>query len=587
MLSTPVSKRNESHVHDSPIVPTLTRCRIDIRYHAGEILVTSTGLSKELRWAAQLHGGERRGKAWAIPVTKLHGFIEFCSSRGSEVVPEGFHEYLITMAHVYDLRYSDMRTLPKWGDMYPFQQSGAQFLATYPRALLLDEMGLGKTITALMALPSGASGIIVCPASLRLNWKVEGEKWRPDLEFVVRDRPAPLNEMMGDAMVIMSPEGLVRSLAMMRASDDEVPAVIKCSVFDEAHYFKNKDAKRSEAAAWVAKHAQICWGLSGTIMTNTPPDVRGVLRTFGLFNAAFATGYYFDNQFGMERDSRTGEVTWPEDPPHAEEVARSIGRVAMRRTRAEVLPDLPEKTWATVTVDISGVKGVDGQKIDIPDVGDAIERVYTAENKRGTKAVPADWTVIGRTRALVAEAKIPAMLEFVARFVESGTPLVVACYNRAPLDALKEAGYPTITGSTSHLQRSLSVMRFQCEEVGVIGIQLQAGGTGITLTRASHMLMVQRDWSPAVNVQAEDRICRIGQEHPVIIYDMFANHPLDQKLSRALRAKQTRIASTIGKVGDSVLYGAGMVAQLRALAEVVDKRVAARHTLRTPHAVSK
>lgn len=562
------------------ITPTLTKCRIDIRYDDGEILVSSTGPSKEIRWAAQLHGGEQRKKQWAIPATKMHGFVEFCTSQGSTVVPEPPHIGPMLRNEAFQMfaRYGMMTVLPMWPNMYPFQQSGAQFLATYPRALLLDEMGLGKTITALLALPSEASGIIVCPASLRLNWKLEGEKWRPDLKFAICTRPKQMK--VHSAMVIMSPEclGKLSDDGNIHLYDQAKGAVI----FDEAHYYKNPKTKRSQAAAWVAKRASTCWGLTGTIMTNKPPDVRGVLRTFGLFNAAFATGYFFDRQYGMERDGRTGEITWPTEPPHAAEVTRSIERVAMRRTRAEVLPDLPEKTWADVTVDISGVKGTDGQRLEIPTEGDAFERVYQALDKTGTKAVPADWSVIGRTRALVAEAKIPAMLEFVERFVESGTPLVVACFNRAPLDALDKMGYPTITGGTTPGYRQARVNGFQQGEHLVIGIQLQAGGTGITLTRASHMLMVQRDWSPSVNVQAEDRICRIGQEHPVIIYDLWANHPLDQRISRALRDKQTRIATTVGRVGDRVLYGEGMVEQLRALAKHVDNQVNVMHTSKVP-----
>jgi len=557
----------------SPITPPLTPCTVTLRYCNGKILAKSSGITKEFRWACHLHGGTQVNKEWAIPTTKLYDFIGFCSSRGAGFeVGEGVAAFVWYRAGELAKRYQELEAHPFWDKLYPYQRSGAQFLSTYSHALLLDEMGLGKTIQALMALPKGATGLIVCPASLRLNWQIEGEKWRPDLRFEICKTPKRMH--LTEAMLVMSPECLTAL-----SSPDIFDQGKGCVVFDECHYYKNPKAKRSIAAAHVAKYAQTCWGLTGTAMANAPPDIRGVLRTFGLFNNAFATGEYFDRQFGMSRDHMTGFVTWPKKPEHAAEVARSISRVAMRRTRAEALPDLPKKSWAEIVVDISSDKVAN---LELPEEGETMQRVYRALDKEGVKAVPADWSVIGRVRAKVAAAKIPAMLTFIASFLESKTPLVVACFNRAPLQAMQDEGYHVIHGDVNATARHVAVTAFQDGDTDVIGIQLQAGGIGLNLQRASHMLMVQRDWSPSVNTQAEDRLVRIGQTNAVIIYDLLANHPLDQRISRAVRDKQTRIAATVGRVGDSILYGEGLIAQMKSLAAHIDNRAEQAHNITSP-----
>jgi len=111
---------------------------------------------------------------------------------------------------------------------------------------------------------------------------------------------------------------------------------------------------------------------------------------------------------------------------------------------------------------------------------------------------------------------------------------------------------------------------FQAGKTGIIGIQVQSGGTGITLTRAHHMLMVQRDWSPAVNAQAEDRLARIGQKaDSCVIYDMLANHPLDAILSRNLRDKQTRINATVNQVHTTITSGRKLEHRMRELANYI------------------
>src|SRR5262249_3326827 len=132
-------------------------------------------------------------------------------------------------------------------------------------------------------------------------------------------------------------------------------------------------------------------------------------------------------------------------------------------------------------------------------------------------------------RAKLAQSRIRAMLEVVGQFEQHGEPLVVFSAHRGPVGALADrAGWEVITGDTEPPRRREIVEAFQAGRLKGIALTIRAGGTGLTLTRASTALFVDLDWTPANNLQAEDRLCRIGQEAGhVRIIQMVSDHPLD------------------------------------------------------------
>lgn len=136
-------------------------------------------------------------------------------------------------------------------------------------------------------------------------------------------------------------------------------------------------------------------------------------------------------------------------------------------------------------------------------------------------------------------------------YEESQTPLVVASAHRAPVDALgAREGWATITGDTPAAKRAEIVKRFQDGNLKGVALTIQAGGVGLTLTRASTMIFVDLDWTPGNNVQCEDRICRIGQRaDSVLVIRMVSDHPLDRHILEILKKKmcliETAIESTV------------------------------------------
>src|SRR5262245_5578154 len=128
------------------------------------------------------------------------------------------------------------------------------------------------------------------------------------------------------------------------------------------------------------------------------------------------------------------------------------------------------------------------------------------------------------------------MLELVEQFEDQGGPLVVFSAHREPIEALAaRGGWGVITGGTEPRRRQEVVDAFQAGRLKGVGRTIQAGGTGLTLTRASTALFVDLDWTPANNLQAEDRVCRIGQRAGhVRIIRMVSDHPLDRRVLRVL-----------------------------------------------------
>jgi SNF2 family DNA or RNA helicase len=146
----------------------------------------------------------------------------------------------------------------------------------------------------------------------------------------------------------------------------------------------------------------------------------------------------------------------------------------------------------------------------------------------------------------LAIAKIPAMLRMVEDFEEQEEPLVVFSAHRAPIDELeKRKGWGVITGDTSPEERSRLEARFQAGDLLGIGCTIRAGGVSITLTRACNALFVDREWTPALNSQAEDRTYRIGQDRPVLITTLVADHPLDLRVTELTTDKQVLIDASV------------------------------------------
>ena len=312
-------------------------------------------------------------------------------------------------------------------------------------------------------------------------------------------------------------------------------------VYDEAHMFKNLKAQRTIKARSLARAVRRVggrvWLLTGTPLLNRPEEMWALSDVALVAEEAFGSYDQFVKLLGgRPADGGYGWV-WEGDPETAQ-VAERIERIMLRRRRVDVMPELPRKTFQIVPVE------VDREALAACDAALAeyggVDRIADMLDSK------IEFKSISRIREALAKAKVPAMLSLIEEYEESGEPVVVASAHRAPIDALAtRPGWRVITGDINASQRTEIEDAFQRGELKGVGCTIQSAGVGITLTRACHMIRVDSAWSPGINAQMDDRICRIGQTRPVLIRILAANHPLDERVEETLARKQHLIESTI------------------------------------------
>lgn len=447
---------------------------------------------------------------------------------------------------------------------FPYQREGSRFLAQRGQALLDDEMGLGKTIQTLIAFPPQGSGIVVAPAAVKGVWKREILKWRPDLRPIILEGRGSFCWPLPGQVVILNYDLLPPFVLKATGKPPEEKARWKVTevrpvarygemgagtvlIADEAQYLKNRKAARTRRFH-VLSHtirsgskAGRVWALTGTPLENSPPELYTILDVCGLASEAFGTYKRYKSMF---RYNFNAEKPWGEP---TEDMVEGLRKVSLRRRRAEVLPDLPTKTYRSVSVgglsaelkedlDRLVAKIKDGG-IDMQRAGEVVDLVRIQELA---------FSEISRVRAALAVAKIPALLEFLEQYEDSPDPVVVFSAHREPVDAVAgRPGWARITGSESSEQKTEVENRFQRGELRGVAITIRAGGTGITLTRAHDAIFVDLEWTPSKNGQAEDRLCRIGQKNAMLITRLVADHYFDERLTEILHEKQTLIDGTV------------------------------------------
>lgn len=433
--------------------------------------------------------------------------------------------------------------------LYPYQATGAQWLRNRDIALNADDMGLGKSAQFLRALDPHDRVMIVCPAGLRLNWLAEINGplsyprpltgWRPDLRARIVTNVYEQDYLpRASEVVIMSYETLPDPISKSALFPDNLRDVTLGG--DEIHYTKNPDAKRTKRFRALRSQVRRTWGMTGTPLPSRPLDLYGVLETLGLLKETFGNWNNFVDHFQGKEDvfgnwhfgkKRKGE--WRVDPARLAEAREILAPVMLRRMKKDVLPDLPEKIYTELLVEIEPTP--------------AIVRADKEWLLYGAEEMP-PFEMLSEARRQMADAKIPALLETVKRFEETELPLLVFSAHVAPILALKpRQRWGVILGETPTKERDRLVKAFQAGELGGLGLTIKAGGVGLTLTAAANCVFVDQEYNPSDNEQAEDRMNRIGQKAKGLhVIRLVADHPLDKRIHQILREKQRVISGVLG-----------------------------------------
>jgi SWI/SNF-related matrix-associated actin-dependent regulator of chromatin subfamily A-like protein 1 len=416
---------------------------------------------------------------------------------------------------------------PDLSRLFPYQKQGVEWLRSKRRALLADDMGLGKSAQVLRALPPGMRSLLLCPASLRLNWEDECKKWRSDLTPVqVENGDCPLKGQL----CIMSYDSLEQEgFTSLNLRDVYLIA-------DEAHYLKNPKAKRTKAFRRLSSRVGCVWLLTGTPLVNTPIDLFEVLKGGKLHGRAFGSKSKFLKLFGAVKkecwkrgaDGKAYKqfAGWDFKDPNFEAIKKSLGDIMLRRQKEEVLPNLPKRIYKNL-------------RVELPTVSSVVDDAEEAWTLYGADRLP-PFEMLSKAMAELARAKIPAMLDQLAHYEEHKEPVIVFSAHRDPINAIKNrTGWGVVTGDTLPKERHAIVQSFQAGELVGIALTIQSGGIGINLTRGSNILFVDQDYAYVLNEQAIDRARRIGAaaKH-ILVTRLVADHPLDERLTEILAGKR-------------------------------------------------
>ena len=411
------------------------------------------------------------------------------------------------------------------GTLAPFQWAGVRYVLDKRTAFLADEQGLGKTVQALAALEADDAwpAVIVTPASLKLTWEREAEKWLPHrTRTVVSGRGTAIPQ--ADLTIVNYDIVASHRDALLRRRPQAL-------VLDESHYCKNPRAKRTQAVRKLASglpHGALRLALSGTPVTNGPDEIIAQLRILGRLEE-FGSGARLKRRFkGNGAEER---LHW-----HLRR------RCFVRRLKKDVLPQLPEKRRVVVPVALTNeaeyrlaekdvIAWLREQPLDLSELDAKIARTLRAERL----------AQINTLKQLAAKGKLAAAVAWIHDFLESGEPLVVFAHHQEVQDAVlqhfPDAGH--LLGRDSAARRDEQVEVFQSDGgPQLLVCSTAVAGHGITLTRASNVCFLELGWTPAQHDQAEDRCHRIGQHDAVTAWYLLAAGTIDETIAELLHAKR-------------------------------------------------
>jgi SWI/SNF-related matrix-associated actin-dependent regulator 1 of chromatin subfamily A len=420
----------------------------------------------------------------------------------------------------------------------PFQKAGVDFINQQKNVLVADEMGLGKTIQAIGYInlnPEVRTVLIICPASLKFNWKSELQKWLV--------RPYSVDILNGHGLTditITNYESVKKYFSELTSQKWDL------LVLDESHYIKNYKAQRTQyitgfyedkknKTGWVTglkDYAKQKILLTGTPILNRPMELFTQLKVLG--------NEMGKNPFGF-RDRYVETDRWGGDrgTKNLEELQMRLRTTCMiRREKKDVLLELPDKLRQVITLPTDVLSETDRE--ESRKIVNYLSESWDIATQKLTKS-EFDFEEISKIRHKQSVKKIPYVLEHLENVLENEDKIVVFAHHHDVIDAIYEK-FKNIsvvgTGNETLKERDEAVTRFQNDpNVKLFIGSIQAMGVGITLTSASTVIFAEIEWRPGDLSQAEDRLHRIGQKSTVLVQYLVVNDSIDSYMINKILEK--------------------------------------------------
>lgn len=446
-----------------------------------------------------------------------------------------------------DMSIDDIEIVPRFKDILkPYQIHGVRWLMMLSQAnlsgILADDMGLGKTLQVIAYLEGQKRekpSIVVCPASLMYNWEQEFKKFESPLKTLcingTQDKRRALISKIQDYDVIITTYDYMRSDVALY---DEMQ--FESMILDEAQYIKNANTKSARAVKQIDSKHRIA--LSGTPIENRLSELWSIFDF--LMPGYLYTYHYFRNHF--ERP-----ISLDQDEVAITRLRSLVEPFILRRTKKEVLDDLPEKSEKILGFDFNPQE----------------EELYLAKLAQGSSAVGEILgmenpdklqilKILGELRQICCDprllyedfkepsTKMKGAMEVIESVIEREEKVLVFSSFTSTLDLLEEMlnhhniKYYKLTGQTSKEERRRLVDAFQNDKTGVFLMSLKAAGVGLNLTAAQNVIHFDPWWNVSAENQATDRTHRIGQTKDVNVFKLIMKNSIEEKILKMQEAKK-------------------------------------------------
>ncbi|MGM0386115.1 MAG: DEAD/DEAH box helicase [Actinomycetota bacterium] len=474
----------------------------------------------------------------------------------------------------------------------PYQLVGVEWLTWLAEngigGILADDMGLGKTLQVLSLIRSDHPGptLVVCPVTLVDTWARESERFTPDL----RVRAFHGSARGEVAAAVASADVVVTTYGLLARDESLAEVGWHRVVLDEAQAIKNPDTRAARAARALTANHRLA--VTGTPVENHLGDLWSLL--------AFAHPGLLPRR--KQFMSRYADAT----PGDLARLRAVVGPFVLRRAKTDpgVLPDLPDRQVIREDCTLTREQ-VGAYEAVVADMMGALQELRDSAAGRGSGAArvaggepmkrrAAVLTGISKLKqicvhpALLTESrralgersgKVSRLVDLASQIVDEGQAVVVftqfASFVPDLADHLRRTlgvGVATLTGADSRAARTRTVAEFSAPDgPPVLVASLKAGGTGLTLVRANHVIHLDRWWNPAVEDQASDRVWRIGQHQKVSVHVLVCPGTLEDRIDQTIAAKRELAGSVIRSADSAIteLSDAGLAALVALVREEV------------------
>lgn len=437
---------------------------------------------------------------------------------------------------------------------YQYQREGIAYALEKKRCILGDEQGLGKTVEAIGVLTATRAfpALIICPASLKINWQRELRKFGGLTAVILDDKNRATWQRFWEIkrqdgspcaeVFIVNYESLRKffvtrvrreSRFTLRSVDfDERKDLFRTVIIDESHKCKTSSTQQSKFVQGIAKGKEYILELTGTPVVNNNIDL---IQQLNIMNRLEDFGGYqkFMGRYcaGEHKSSHLKELNY---------LLRK--NCFVRRLKKDVLTQLPDKTRSYLVTDIDNMKEYREAERDIIKY---LVKYQDADDEKIQRTIRGAIMVkMGVLKQISARGKVKGAVDIIHNIIdgENGQKLIVFCYLKEVVAALRQEfrDAVTVTGDDSQQAKQYAVDRFQNDErVRLIILNFKSGGVGLTLTAASNVLFVEFPWTSADCVQAEDRAHRNGQKNAVNCVYLLGKDTIDEYMYQLIQTKKT------------------------------------------------